>query len=480
VEEEILPEEVDSGTADFSVYVTLGNSLTAGYQSGALYESTQQYGYARLLSQSMGVTSFEMPWMMDPGIYSTEVEGLPGVGHLQLVFDEEGNASIAPTPWPEGVSDPAQFLLNAGLLAPYHNLGIPGSTAYDLYFATISTDCFTGSFLGEPNSYFDSVLRNGTGLWTALGQDEDYLSVVEQTILASPTFLSLWIGNNELLMPATNGSGDAFYPATGDGLSMEAIYWSILNDLKTALPDLDMIVANLPYVTSIPFFTAIPWLIVDPDMNPVYDPDTGFPIGLLAEDAADTAYQLVPSDLVCLSASSYISEGMGIPDAILIALLMESMGMDEATATAVLNDPENSPFPLHGQLLPGNLTLVESEKVAILAATDAYNAVIASLAGAFGIPLVDMNALFSEVSVDGLDYNGKHYTTDFVTGGLFSLDGVHPSNIGQAVIAGYFIDKINETYGSNLQHPSLPEVPLQASRYSPLRLPPDLASRLQF
>ncbi len=454
------PPVVDSGTADFSVYVSIGNSLTAGYQSGALYESTQQYGYAMQLANAMSVASFEVPWIADPGIYDAELE----LGHLQVVLDAEGNASLAPIPW-EGISSPLELLLNAEHPGPYHNMGIPGSTAYDLVNALDQTTCFTAQ-IGEPNAYFDMILRNGSIPWTAFGGAADSLPAVEIAKLAQPTFASIWIGNNELLLPATSGIGAPFYPAENNGGHDFRTYYSgILDGLVQDLPSAKFVTADLPYVTNIPYFTTVPWFVIDPDSNPVDgDPETdGIQfVGLISEDVG----QLSDGDLVCLSILSYdsaddgttpdLQEGMGIPIPILIGLLMaQNPGWSQEDAEAALPIA----FPQAGQPVPGLLTLVNAEKDAILQATDDYNTVIHSVAGGFGVPVVEVNAYFQDVAVNGAEYNGEEYSTTFVTGGLFSLDGVHPSNVGYALIAEEFIETINDAYGSELSAALLPTVP---------------------
>lgn len=455
------PPAVDSGTADFSVYVSIGNSLTAGYQSGALFESTQQYGYAMQLADAMGVASFEVPWIADPGIYDAELE----LGHLQVVFDDDGNAGLAPIPW-EGISSPLELLLNADLTGPYHNMGVPGSTAYDLLFAMDQTTCFTAQ-IGEPNAYFDMILRNGSIPWTAFGGAADDLPAVEIAKLAQPTFASVWIGNNELLLPATSGIGAPFYPAEDNGgpLNFRELYTGILGGLVTDLPNAKFVTADLPYVTSIPYFTTVPWFVIDPEGNPVDgDPFTdGIQlVGYISEDVG----QLSNDDLVCLGILSYdsadegmtpdLEEGMGIPIPILIGLLMsQNPDWSQAEAEAALP----LAFPQAGQPVPGGLTLVDSEKDAILQATDDYNTVIHSVAGGMDVPVVEINDYFQDVAANGAEYNGEEYSTTFVTGGLFSLDGVHPSNIGYALIAEKFIETINEAYGSNLSPATMPTVP---------------------
>jgi len=60
------PPPADAGNADFSRFVTIGNSLTAGYQSSSLYKTAQEYSYGKLIANVMEV-SFAQPLVDDPG-----------------------------------------------------------------------------------------------------------------------------------------------------------------------------------------------------------------------------------------------------------------------------------------------------------------------------------------------------------------------------------------------------------------------------
>jgi len=209
----------------------------------------------------------------------------------------------------------------------------------------------------------------------------------------------------------------------------------------------------MPPVACCPFFTTVPWLVVDGDLEPVLDGE-GLPIGLLSAEAG----QLTADDRVLLTAKESIGEGMGIPDAVLVGLLMADLGVDSLTAVGILGGPE-SPFPLHGQPLPGSLTLTAAELDELAAAVTAYNTVIDTTAAPRGIPVVDIHALLSQGAAGGLIYNGQLLTAELVTGGLFSLDGVHPSDMGYAVIAEAFAAVINETWGARLRIPEQPLLP---------------------
>ena len=79
----------------------------------------------------------------------------------------------------------------------------------------------------------------------------------------------------------------------------------------------------------------------------------------------------------------------------------------------------------------------------------AYNKVIASSATGAGATLVDINALFAKTTANGITANGITGNTSFL-GGVFSLDGIHPTNTGYAVIANAFIDAMNAAFKSSI------------------------------
>jgi hypothetical protein len=56
-----------------SKYVSVGNSLTAGYQSNGLFASAQAYSYPNLISKQLSlaggnVGTFQQPLYSDPGL----------------------------------------------------------------------------------------------------------------------------------------------------------------------------------------------------------------------------------------------------------------------------------------------------------------------------------------------------------------------------------------------------------------------------
>lgn len=101
-------------------------------------------------------------------------------------------------------------------------------------------------------------------------------------------------------------------------------------------------------------------------------------------------------------------------------------------------------FPMEDQWV-----LTATETSAVITATDAYNATIQSIASSANLALVDLNAILQEASTTGIVFDDFTLTTDLVFGGLVSLDGVHLTARGYALMANKFLEAIDATYGSN-------------------------------
>ena len=379
---QIFAPEDDSGTADFSVLVALGNSLTAGVQSAGLSESHQRVGYAALVSRQLQKlvisraefnprpNEFVLPGYGDPGT--------PGTLELNNLVPLEI----------ETVENPG-VPLNDFYPIPYNNLGLPGARVVHVV-ESVATDTGTGPF--------DLILRV-PGLGTAL----------QQASALQPTFVLLWIGANDVLGKLTS---DQDVTLAAD---FEADYRTLVSTLIGLASSPDLVAGNIPDVTSIPFATTVPPVVVNPaTQEPVLI--NGSPVPLIGPDG-----DLGPEDLVTLGAIAELLAGAGIPIA--------------------LGGTGN---PLSDQVVINATELAE-----ILTGTATLNDIIASIAAEFDYPVVDVNALLRGVA-DGLSIGGIVYTTEFVLGGGISLDGIHPSDLGYAVVANAFISTINDFYRSSI------------------------------
>lgn len=406
-----------SGNADLTKYVAIGNSLTAGYQSGTLFYSAQIYAFPYLIARQAGVEITGLK-VSDPGLG----------GRLEI-------KSLSP--FTLYTNPNAGSPMNLTLPAPYQNLGIPGALAYDVLFATNKDNCASAVFAGIPNPYFDLVLRNsalnlGTQLEQALAQD--------------PTLITLWIGNNDVLGYATSGGTAPAAPT--NTTQFQQLFGEICDRIAQA--GKQVVVANIPNVSAIPFFTTVgpqialstPWYQLAPQgvVGLVYQKSGG------AIGVADSLSLLTGSNLVTLRGSSY---------APLLGQPTGKFYLDNGIPIPSSVDT-TKPFGFHPDNPWPNALILDSDEIQIAnQAVADYNTIIANTTANFNFALVNIDSVFNQIRQNdftgGTVYNGITFRTTFVTGGLFSLDGVHPTNQGQAIIANEFLKVINNKY--NAQFP---------------------------
>jgi hypothetical protein len=114
------------------------------------------------------------------------------------------------------------------------------------------------------------------------------------------------------------------------------------------------------------------------------------------------------------------------------AVVMVRLGLAQP---AVFTDPDYSLDP--------------AEQATIAHHIDLLNGIIRSTVAAHNMALVDTHGIFDYLSKNTLTLFGAPLTTRFL-GGWFSLDGVHPSNIGNTLAAMFFIDALNRRYGTGI------------------------------
>ncbi len=275
---------------------------------------------------------------------------------------------------------------NFFLARPYNNLGIPGTT---------SVDCVNRTTDG--GGAFDLILRGrGTQL--------------QQAVSLRPTFLTLWIGPYDVLGGIVRGraiDGVTLTPAP----VFRQVYQQVVSTLKAT--GATIIAANIPDVTSIPFATTIPPVVVNAARQPVLV--NGRPLPLIGPNGP-----LPSGSLVTLAASSFIAQGVGIPTSV---------------------GGQGTPLPDEVVLDPGEVAAIR-DRVTV------NNQAISDICQAAGVPVVDMNALLAEIATTGRTIGGITFTNAFLTGGIFSYDGVHPTELGYAIVANEWIRVINDRGGN--------------------------------
>jgi len=383
------------GKADFTRYVALGDSLTAGFENASLVLSHQQFSYPAIIARQTHSPDFQQPLVSEPGI--------PAELELKSLFPSP--PLIAPKASTNGGP------INLSLPRPYNNLGIPGANVKDLITLT-GAEAVTNT----QTTFARFILR---GLGTA----------ADQAIALNPTFITVWIGPNDVLGAVLGGTPAALTPLA----DFTANYIKLLDKLVAGAPNAGIAVAGVPDPTVVPFATTIPALLINPATSqPVLGPD-GKPIQLFGDLGGGVIGALPFGTFVTLGGSSLLASGFGIPPQI------------------AANFPQ---LPNAGKPLPDGATLTPTEVAAITTRANEINTAIKAAADARGIIYVNTPAVLLNIKNNGLNLAGVRVSTAFITGGLFSLDGFHPSDIGYTVAANEFLRTINKLYGKKFPYAS--------------------------
>ena len=421
---------VNKGSLDVKKYVAVGNSITSGYADNALYYDGQLVSYANLLAGQfarIGAGEFKQP-LIDP----TSV-GIGASGGAKLILaphaDCLGNTSLSPVP-AAATGDFSIFATNIyASKGPFNNMGVPGAKSI--------TTIYPG--YGNPANGFG----NYNPFFTRMASNPSSASMLSDAMLQSPTFFTLFIGSNDVLLYAlAGGADDAITPSAGiAGVGFDASMDAIVATLTSG--GAKGAIANVPDITSVPYFTTVPYngLVLTSTtqvnaLNTAYSPlGITFQLGqnpFIIEDAA------APGGKRQITSSEYML--LSVPQD---SLKCKGWGSVKA--------------------IPDEYVLTAGEISDIHDAITAYNTKIKNLATTYGLAFVDVNKFLSQVET-GIVYNGINLNTTFVSGGAFSLDGVHLTPIGNALLANEFLKAINSTYGS-----TLPLV--DATKYSGVKFP---------
>ncbi|WP_439184543.1 SGNH/GDSL hydrolase family protein [Carboxylicivirga taeanensis] len=400
-----------SGTADFSKFIAIGDSYTAGYTDGALGRRGQEESFSYILGQQLmyaGSESFNQPLVQSEGSVGTTVlaeNQNNSYFELKVV-----NGAFKPVP---GLGDMGIFAEDA-YSADNQNFGIPGAKVIHM------------GELPEPYPAYPHLNK-----FFARFASSMEATVLGDALATKPTFVSLWLGNNDLLTYALAGG-------ESDEITNPLVYAGALSNIIDAIQagGADIVIANIPAIEAIPFFNTVPYNALPLDQATAGVLNGAYATYNAAADAnglpriefKEGANALViEDDDFLLNGIRQIKEG----EKFLLNLPTDKI-KTEGWGTQVP--------------IPDEYVLDATELKAIEDARLAYNASIAALAKEKNLALADLATLMDAASTTGLLIDGNRYTSGFVSGGLFSLDGIHATGRGSAIIANAFIDAINKQF----------------------------------
>lgn len=390
------------GSANFTRFISVGNSLTAGFADNGLYLAGQLSSFPAILAQQMklaGGGEFVQP------LFSTAQKN--GSGYIKYGgLSASGTPNLIPVTTELGIRGQVTIseipvTLYTKFTGDINNYGVPGIKLRDIKFAPY----------GNFNGYFERLLPGNAGT-----NNTTYLDFVTAKDF---TFFSNWLGNNDVLSFATSGG-------TGDALTPKADFntqYSELLDRLTA-KGAKGIVATIPDVSSVPYFNTVTVAAVLAGVN--------------AARPANTP--VIANIFIATSAGARVATA---DDLIILPFPTSLIGGATFYGLTPLNPIESK------------YVLDKDEVATVKDFVASYNASIKTLANAKGLAIFDAFEYLNSLKGSGRVIDGVTLNTSYVSGKVFSLDGVHLTPMGYAVVANEMMSQINTKYGSTLPRVNL-------------------------
>lgn len=374
-DESLLPPRPEAPL--FRRYVALGNSITAGFQSGGIDDSTQMESYAVQLARAMGLDvggDFIVPSLAPPGCPPPLVN----------VFTGERLGGEGPT----------DCHLRENIPPFISNLAVPGAATEDLLSNVKEAS--------RPNPLTTLILGGRTQLDAAAALD--------------PTFVSVWIGNNDVLAAALQGDTTLATPVP----EFVARYGEVADRIAGMKVD-GAVLIGVADVTAVPALSP----------------------GSAYWEAAQTPGTF-PSDFTVADDCAPADSG-GAGDGTLVPF---DYAFGDLIAAAKAGTPATLDCVADARLLTA------PEVAALQAHVSAFNQAIRDAASAHGWAYYDPNPELRSFRQSGA-VPVFPYTqgADAVTrpfGDLFSRDGVHPSGEAHRMLEEEIAQAIDATYGTKL------------------------------
>ncbi len=395
-----------SGSADFSRYIAIGNSLTAGYADGGLYRAGQLNSYPSIIAQQMqsaGGGNFTQP------LFSADQAN--GSGYLTLTgFNPDGTPITAPVTSNlairgfQAIPGFGNVTLYTKYTGDLNNFGVPGIKLQQITYAPY----------GNLNGYFERLLPGNSPTNTT-----SYL----QFVTAKPfTFFSNWLGNNDALSYATSGGA-------GDVLTDKNTFAYLYNLLITTMTanGAKGVVATVPDVTSIPYFNTVT-----------------VPAVLGAVQKANPQVKAIYINAL-VSGTTYAPRAATAKDLFILTFPTSKIGQPVETPYGSL------PYGLTPYTPIDNQYVLDANEIALTEDyVNFYNATIKSIAASKGLAVFDAYTFLQNIKQNGIVVQGVSLNSNYISGGIFSLDGVHLTPRGYAIVANEFIKAINAKYGATV------------------------------
>ena len=266
---DVLGPVTPTGGDIFQRYVAIGNSITAGFQSNGINDSTQRQAYPVVLARAMG-TRFAYPALAMPGcpapIANTQTGAL--VGQVGTTLPPPCSARIA-----------------ASVTEIVNNVAVPGARVLDPTSPTDASNALTTFVLGGKTQ-------------------------VQRALDAEPTFATVWIGNNDVLQAGLSGilvpgvvPGQAGIRSTQ--AQFQAAYDALTSQLVAGAPGVKGVLMGVAQVSNLPSMSLGGLIASSVAIQTGISTAAGKPVTVLPNCTGSTSLVNVPQLIQAIRANTH-------------------------------------------------------------------------------------------------------------------------------------------------------------------------------
>ena len=473
----------DSGSADFSSYVSLGASNASGFMDNSLFIAGQLNSFPNILAGAMsqaGGGEFTQPYVAD-NVGGMTVGGNEVAGE-RFFFNTQ-------TFVPQGASGAITTEALDFQPGPYSNMSFPFVSAIHM----------VAPGYGDP-----AGLQTGTANpWFVRAASSPSATILGDALAQSPSFVTLVPGDDFNQWALFGGPTDEVElgGATGMVAGVQAVIGTLAASVDAG------VITTLPDPSITPTFTTVPWNPIPLDaataaqLNAVFnnaDPSQG-DLGYNAIlQLAAALYNVECLDGIQAAGGNFVPAACDpdnptiVPNPFFQAISPEEAGartivyvegnnpvliLDEnltAVSTPLGDIPQlrqttendkvsfgasvllgtvqnNDPNQVWGVSVPaGDNWILTAEEISTLQSQLAAANDLISSSVPEGWALFDLAGLYEEVVTTGVTMDTFTMSSDYATGGFFGLDGYYPTPRGNAFVAKRMMAAIDAVWGSNL------------------------------
>lgn len=368
--------------------IAIGGSLSAGVRDGGLFLDAQQTAFPNLIARQMKLENFKQPLFGENEFNGLEQKVITNRNPLDTKF--------------------------AHYVAVKNNLALKTTTPTVLLNKYIGeVDNFSTPFLHsmelQQNSFISEEFfkyekaRPNFAYWERMAQNT---ANIKNTILNQKAdFITICLGFDDAIWWSLNGKGGIEYVSLGIVPPM----YELLQGLQKK--GVKACIANVPDVLKLPYFNQIKY---------------------------DDVVKANPD-------KQLIAYERGILENGFIFLPKESIDSLISTKNKSLKRGSFEYPVLDKDVLSiGEINKTKKD-------INSFNSLLSTWGKEFSYPIVDLFSLYEQIaSGNYTTADGVKVNPSFPNSNFFSQDGIHPTPLGQAIIANEYIKTINQFYKLNI------------------------------